>query len=103
MIDVQYNRNGERFELTMTGHAESGEAGHDIVCAAASMLVFTLAANLSTLEAEGEIEIERLTFSSGFADIGCTGSKAESVFDTICRGFELLARDKPKNVKFTFE
>ena len=43
MIDVTYDR--KRLILKVKGHAHSGEAGHDLVCAAASILVYTLAAN----------------------------------------------------------
>lgn len=101
MIDIIYKRSGERFELTMTGHAGSGEVGHDIVCAAASMLAFTLAANLSSLWADGDIEVDRLTLELGNADICCTGKKAATSFATIRMGFLLLAEQYRDNVKYT--
>ena len=41
MIKVVYHRDHNKVEVT--GHAHSGEAGHDLVCASASILVYTIA------------------------------------------------------------
>ena len=47
MILVTYYRSYNR--LTVEGHAHSGEPGKDLVCASASILAYTLAANVPTV------------------------------------------------------
>ena len=42
MIQAVYDRNENK--IAIKGHAYSGEPGHDLICASASMLVYTLAA-----------------------------------------------------------
>ena len=48
MIEVIYYR--EKNRVSISGHAFSGEAGHDLVCAGVSALAYTLAANVGNME-----------------------------------------------------
>lgn len=64
MIDVIYDR--KRLIVKVKGHAQSGEAGHDLVCAAASILVYTLSANVTELCADRR-RVRRLCWTSGRA------------------------------------
>ena len=48
MINVIYHRDLNR--VSVTGHAQSGEAGHDLVCASASILVYTLASFVTNMK-----------------------------------------------------
>lgn len=101
MIYVNYHR---RYHvLTVSGHAYSGTAGQDLVCAAASMLAQTLAANVQNLEAEGSVLEMNVQLGEGAAEIRCTPCSryravVSLVYDTICMGFRLLARDYPANL-----
>jgi len=41
MIKAVYDRKENK--ITVEGHAYSGEPGHDLICAAASVLIYTIA------------------------------------------------------------
>lgn len=60
----------------MEGHAEQGEAGRDIVCAAASGIFYALAGYLSNFRRES-VRIEEVR--SGFADISCDEGGEEAM------------------------
>ena len=121
------------------GHAESGESGHDLVCAAASMLVYTLGQYVKNPDgvtdedfyeedpAEEDPAEEDFTerenpdndffredvskrgkvleLFPGMAIIRCRAEGEEeeevrAVFDAVCNGFVLLARQFPENVTY---
>lgn len=103
MITAIYYRDEHR--LTIDGHSGYAEPGKDIVCAAASILCYTLAASVNNLEAIGEASdaTVKLDDDSGSAVIACRhtiGHKAKvtTVFDTACTGLRLLAEEYPKNI-----
>ena len=103
MIKVVYHRN--YYRLTVDGHAYSGEPGNDLVCAAASALAYTLAANVANMADNGHVRIESMELSSGKAEISCkprNGVRAtvSMVFQTVCVGFEILAKDYPEYIRY---
>ena len=103
MIQVTYYRNYHR--LTVEGHARSGAPGHDLVCAGASTLAYTLAANVGNLEALGHVQETTVVLEPGKAEIGCrprNGARAvvARIFEAVCVGFELLARDNPEYISY---
>lgn len=103
MITVQYH--SKNCSLTVDGHAYSGEAGHDVVCAAASILAYTLAANVQGMEAAGKVHEVTLALEQGHAEISCRPvhkyqSVAELVFSSVCAGFEILAANFPGNISY---
>ena len=103
MIIVTYCRDLNRVEVK--GHAYSGKAGHDLVCASASILIYTLASfakNTTKARQSKKLEIK---LDEGNALVGCKAKKAYKmaitlVFDAICGGFELLARNYPDNISY---
>ncbi len=102
MIRVVYRRDGP--SLTVRGHAGSGEPGHDLVCAAASVLAHTLAANARALEAHGEAAATA-ELRAGEATICCRPAEERRtevrlLFDAVCLGFALLARDYPEFLSY---
>ena len=103
MITVEYRPKYN--VLSVEGHAYSGEPGHDLVCSAASMLAHTLAANVQALKAQGAVRDVVVELESGKAYIRCTPtSRMKSIspliYNSICLGFELLARDYPHNISY---
>ena len=103
MIKVTYYRRYHR--VTVVGHAKSGEAGHDLICAAASILAYTLAANMQNLEANGRVSNTVLNLEPGNAEIACKASSkykavVDLIFTSVCSGFEILAADYPENIRF---
>ena len=60
MIQVTYYKSYNR--VTVEGHALSGAPGHDLVCAGASTLAYTLAANVvHIMELLGSVALEQKT------------------------------------------
>ena len=100
MINIDFNPN--TFTLDITGHAEHGEKGEDIVCSAISTLFYTLA---EALYESREMLEEDMVFSDedGNGHLSC---KPKSEFEgniariywTILTGFDLVARNYEKNV-----
>lgn len=106
MINIEFNP--KKFTLDITGHAEHGEKGEDIVCSAISALFYTLAEALSRVEEkmiEGSINF---TDEDGNGHLSCK-PKAEYeanvslIYWTILNGFEIVSRYYEKNVILNVE
>ena len=103
MMTVTYHRDYHR--LTMDGHAQSGEVGHDLVCASASILAYTLAQFVRNMKEAGQVYYPTIELTEGHALIACNPpnrikNSVKIAFDTVCAGFELLARDYPDNISY---
>ena len=103
MIQVTYYRKYNR--LTVTGHAGSAEKGHDLVCASASMLAYTLAANVANMADCGQVREPIMKMYEGDTEISCNPrhnlkASVTLVFDSICAGFDLLSHYYPNFVKY---
>lgn len=103
MIQAIYYRNYNR--LTVTGHAHSAEPGHDLVCASASMLAYTLAANVANMADARQVRQPIIKNNEGDTEISCSPrhnlkNTVTLVFDSICVGFELLAHDYPEYISY---
>lgn len=107
MIDVVFDP--ARWKLTVEGHAQSAEAGKDLVCAAATILIYTLSDSLEEAERRGYTLGVRENISSGSAMVQAAPRSGEydsmktltTIFETICRGFTLLAEQFPEYVDYT--
>ena len=98
MTRVTITKNKKDITLTAKGHAGSGDP--DRVCAAISMLCYTLAENVD--EMYGEDSVKNFCFRDEPGDLelkanGC-GRKAAFLFHVIQRGFEMLEAAYPDNV-----
>lgn len=94
MIVIQKDRN----VVTITGHAGYGEPGKDIVCAAVSVLVQTLAASAKQLTAD-HMEVE---YRAGFARISYNGNLSEDthlLMDSFFIGIQMIADTYPQYVR----
>ena len=103
MIQVVYLRDYNR--VSIVGHAESAEKGKDLICASASILAYTLADFVKKAKEEDKVRFCLTFIEEGDTIISCSpheGNKAEvtTVFDAICRGYELLAENYPENVSY---
>lgn len=102
MINIKFNP--KTFTLDITGHAEHGKKGEDIVCSAISILFYTLAESLHNSK---HMMAEDIVFSDedGNGHLSCK-PKAEYeanvslIYWTILTGFELVSENYKKNVKF---
>ena len=105
MVNIKCNR--KKLLVTAKGHAQSAEKGSDLVCSAVSILLYTLASNVQDLAAcSRDYRRPRTKLDEGDAEVSISpvhggGSVATLVFDSVCKGFELLSKDYPENVKFT--
>ena len=101
MIDITFNP--KDFTLDITGHAEHGKKGEDIVCSAISTLFYTLA---HALYESKEMLSGDLVFSDedGNGHLSCKpkeeyeGNIARTYW-TILVGFDLVAKNYEKYVK----
>ena len=103
MIQATYYRSYNR--LTVTGHAGSAEPGHDLVCASASMLAYTLAANVANMADNGQVRAPVMDMDEGNTEISCKPrhnlkATVTLVFDAVCAGFDLLAYQYPEYITY---
>lgn len=81
---------GSSNRLTLDGHA-GYSPGEDIVCAAASALVYALIGYLDAGGTAFEYDL-----GDGFATVECIGH--EEAFEVAVAGIRLLAEEYPENV-----
>lgn len=104
MIDVVYKAECGVLSLSLDGHAGAAEFGQDIICAAASMLAYTLAAAVSDADKQGKLRGEPIiALSGGHARIVCVPfpdecDRMRSYYELIVRGYEMLCARYPDNV-----
>ena len=103
MIRIVYRR--DEHSVRIRGHAGSGEAGHDLVCAAVSILAYTLASYVVNMEEIGAATDSTALLRSGEAEIACTPAEKKSeevgsVMDALCEGFAILAGEYPENAVY---
>jgi uncharacterized protein YsxB (DUF464 family) len=103
MIDITFRP--ETMELTVSGHANYGKKGKDIVCSAVSALFYTLYESLTESE-------EMLHTEAVFSDVEGEGyicchpkeeyrGNVELIYWTILNGLQMVADNYPKHVKLT--
>lgn len=95
MIRAHILRDEGAQQIVVSGHAGYADHGHDIICAAVSILNDTLA-NVTADDAY-MIQIE-----DGFAHIyfiGPENERRKAILDTIQTGYELLADSYPEYVR----
>lgn len=106
MITIAFNR--DKLSVTVKGHANSGEVGHDLVCSAVSILAYTLAADVERMGTsfDGEPDPYIVRLDSGNAEITCTEAMpnrllCQFLFESVCVGYEMLSRQYPKFVSYS--
>ena len=105
MITARLGDRAGLLTLEMDGHTGSAPAGQDLVCAAASILCYTLAARAGTLYAEGKLRSNPIVdLDSGHASIamrprGSADRETRAVWDTVGTGLRLLQREYPDCIR----
>ena len=112
MILVSFSTDKEKGTITLalSGHANSAEEGHDIVCASASILAYTVAQIAKNMEVAGLLASPpTISMEKGDAEItvrpinNIAYTQALSYFHVARVGYELLAHNHPQYVElFTF-
>jgi uncharacterized protein YsxB (DUF464 family) len=100
MINIEFNPN--TYTLDVTGHAEHGKKGEDIVCSAISTLFYTLAESINKSSHMLKEEME-FNNDDGNGHISCKPKEEYEanislIFWTILNGFKLIADNYEKNV-----
>lgn len=100
MIQVTYNEAGDEMILRAEGHAGYAEKGKDIVCAAVSVLMQTLAYSVDAGNTGNTFELSdgkngnRLTVQAPMSVLN------RDKFDLVVEGLIRLAENYPENVQF---
>lgn len=92
-------RRSPTFHLEVRGHAGQAPYGQDIVCAAVSALVETLALGLSHFRADGQWRLEE----GAFTYEGRPSTEVQAVLETMLLGFRSLAESHPRYVRYKEE
>ncbi len=104
MTTVDYSEEGGVLRFRADGHAAWAEDGTDLVCAAASMLAYTLLQCLRDAEEQGWLEELDTDIWDGGAlaeAVPVPGRERETalLFRTALTGYRLLAAEYPDNVR----
>lgn len=103
-IRADVDRTGVLRTLTASGHAGTAARGQDIVCAAASALLFSVA---RTLEAADEVDVDGGADRKGELELVVRRIAEEQrewgrgVTEMFLKGIMDLAREHPSNVELT--
>ena len=106
MITVNFTHTRRAFCLQVYGHARTAPKGEDLVCCAASTLIYTAAQNAMRLYEQGALRQfpdTVLVSGNGQVAVVATAESQEQVgqvFQTIAVGFDMLARQYPDYVKY---
>lgn len=101
MTQVSFNITDNKCVLQVEGHANYADRGTDIVCSAVSILSYTIAESIENIDAREKI----IDIADGhiYIEVAAEDVVSKAVclvaFDTIMKGFELLAEYYPDNVR----
>lgn len=107
MIAVEFTRDDDRrcVRLTVDGHAGSAPKGQDIVCAAASLLIYIAAAIAQSAEDRFcDTDVDLCPGCSAVVIAADTEDEYERIiseFDIVALGYRLLADSYPDYVGLT--
>ena len=102
MINITFDPN--TYTLDITGHAEHGKKGEDIVCSAISTLFYTLAESLYQSKDMLTEDFE-FTDDDGNGHLSCKPKpeyeqNISLIYWTILNGFQIVADNYKENIKF---
>jgi uncharacterized protein YsxB (DUF464 family) len=107
MLNVTFKRDDDTryLRLTLRGHAGQSDIGHDIVCASASILAYTVAQIVKVMEHHGDLDSPPVVeMANGDATIACRCkdddifAEAAHTFFVAKVGYTLLAHNYPQYV-----
>ncbi len=76
--------------VEVTGHAEFAEPGSDIVCAAVSMIMYTIADKLDQMEKFMTIEIDEEEGGYMQIEVIKRDDQTDLLFDTLIHGLKMI-------------
>lgn len=103
MTTVTYTKNNNRISVDINGHAGFDKIGRDIVCAAASILSYTLRAAFTRNSSNGNAENYFEDYGNGSMRFEITVKKNHDIvfseINAVFKGFELLEENYPEYIK----
>nr|DAG18134.1 MAG TPA: cysteine protease [Caudoviricetes sp.] len=106
MIKASIGKKEDKFWLSMYGHADGGEYGHDLICAAVTTLAYTMAQAVINMDERGElVESPCIRISKGNAQICFRHRNQEHgriTMDVLRAGLGCLAHNYPQNIALYF-
>lgn len=103
-VVISINKECRTIELHVNGHADSGEYGHDIICASASILTYSFAGVIDRFTPK-LLKEPRIELKEGEAIITCQAKTSDDFAellnksDVVRTGFELLTDNYPEHVR----
>ena len=109
MVNVKFDitDDGKTLILTVSGHAGAGNKGEDTVCAASSILAYTVAQEVRDLQERKKLRKKpNIRLAEGDCTITCKPVKGAFIealhtFKVAQTGYRLLAHNFPDNVRIT--
>ena len=96
MIEIRYIRSKAMHSLSITGHAENAEHGHNIVCAGVSAVTYALVGYMINYANDDDYHIQ---LESGDGTIMCyRKDNTDTAFDVAMSGYRLIAHNYPNEV-----
>lgn len=93
--------------LKVKGHAGQAEIGHDIICASASILAYTVAQIVTDMKEKAQLDKEpTIVLNSGDATVSCICKDDNGYADALNAyyvamvGYQLLAHNYPQFVEY---
>lgn len=104
MTKVFYREYYDHYLLIVEGHTKFNEKGKNIICAAISILIFTLLNIIKDEESANRLKIKKEIIYDGYFQIEIepfefSKNKIDGIIETIILGFCLLNEEYPEYVK----
>ena len=110
MISVKITEEGNTLSLRLKGHAGYDVVGKDIVCASASILVYTVAQLVYEMDACGRLSespLVRLCEGDALVEAECKDQmalkEARKIMHFAKAGYSLLQNTYPEYINFTID
>lgn len=110
MIKAKFSRDDDalRCTLSVEGHAGFAERGEDIICASASILLYTIAQLVKAMEEHGDFAEEPIVdITDGKATVSCICKNKDDYAEVVYAyfvvqtGYSLLEQTYPQYVELT--
>lgn len=106
MTTAAFEQDGNAFRACISGHSGFAAAGADIVCAACSMLGYTLMEQLARMDKRRLLTAASVNVSEGRIDVCATAAEGaltavQTLFQTIICGYSLIERQYPDYARVT--
>ena len=104
MLKLTFEQKENKLTLKLKGHAGQADIGHDIVCASASILAYTVAQFVKEAEVSGYLKASaEIKLESGDSFISCEPVDdmlidMQNVYLFAEKGYHLLAHNYPQFV-----